>query len=126
MKEITLEFFKDKDLIDFPWEQPNTPWMVVPRNPDMGAEGYNGKLMLDHPTKKVWIKSYDGESWTFKPLGEFFVFQFNMRNHEHILTFSHEFFYDTIADLKRNLKNKEHIKLYFTVDTHHLGCSKIH
>ena len=127
MKEVVLDFYKDRYAIDYPWEQPNTPWVIIPESMCIRKEDANCKLMIDVPSKKVWIKLWDLERANFNyiPFGEFLAHKFDMLEFWHILEFSHEFFYDTIADLKRNLNNKQHMKILFTVDTNQLGAKKI-
>lgn len=125
MVTITLDFFKDRDAIDYPWEQPNTPWMIVPAKDNSCTEAYDGKLMIDHPSKQVWIKNFDGESWTYTPLGKFFAWEFNMLNQQDSLIRNNEFFYDIIEDLKRNLHNKQHQKIEFSFEEGHLSAHKL-
>lgn len=123
MKEIILEFKKDKQAIDHSWEQPNTPWLLVP--PSNYLEGYEAKLMLDYPKKQVYIKQWEGESEDFVEFWDFLFWHYGLFDYDNILKNNKEFFWDMVIDLKRNLNNKQTQKILFTIDKTQLGAKKI-
>lgn len=123
MNSLTLDFKKDRDSVDYYWEQPNVPWVVVSK--DNEEDSYDAKICLDYKRKKVYVKMYDGENYAFTHFGNFLIWEFNLREYENILNHSDDFFWDMVIDLKRNLHNKQHQKILFTFEKNQLGAKKL-
>lgn len=123
MKEIILDFKKDKQAVDYSWEQPNTPWLCVPEVKTL--EEYDAKLMLEVPKKRVYINVWDGVSLAYQGFEYFLSWRFGLRKYQSMLENNKEFFWDLVTDLKRNIKNKHHQKIRLTVDETQLGATKI-
>lgn len=125
MKEILLDFKKDRELVDYYWEQPNVPWLILKSDGKKIEEEYEAKICLDYKNKRVYIKDFDGEAEFFSTFESFLMWRFNLTKYKNTLKGNNQFFWDIITDLKRNLHNKQHQKIKLTIEQGHIGTEKI-
>ena len=59
MKAIELEFVKNRDLVEYPWEQPDVPFFI--RKETNTLPYLPLKLLLDNDKKIVYIKEKQDE-----------------------------------------------------------------
>ena len=119
---FTLNFYKNRNAVEYPWEQPNVPFMVYRNSEDQMVMC---KVLCDFAQKKVYLKvENDDHSFNIVPIQNYFAELFNI-DEEDIIGRYDECFYDLIDDLKRNLHNRQSQLILFEIEKNQFGFSKV-
>lgn len=117
-----LLFIKRKDIVQFPWEQPNLPFIAY-KNPLDGKHQLI-KTLCDFNKKRVFVKLFNRDFFKIVPIQNFFCEAFNIPTEDIIARYD-ECFFDLIDDLKRNLHNRQGQLVKFECCHNQFGFSKV-
>ena len=117
-----ITFTKNRDAVEYAWEQPNVPWMTIE---DKEKNVHTHKCLCDFSKKRVYVKISDNFGYSrIKSLENYLCDFFNF-DEEAFLGRYDDAIWTLIDDLKRNLHNGQSQVIKFEISRNSFGFSKV-